>query len=181
MLSTDDVDVDGNCGYHVASEQIGHISLADDENLTQCQYFRKMMALRLQEDKESYISMMKEGKTRQDKEVIFGKMVARVQGPKWNKPIIRQYWMCMPLCGHLLAETWSWIVHLFGKGSCYTYTPKYTIWDESFKDRRIDLFNNNNMHYIGLRIRDDFPLPPVDGFHEVSEVTKEWLKKYVPI
>ena len=179
VLSTDDVDSDGNCGYHVASEQLGHISLADDENLTQCQYIRKMMALRLQEDKDYYISMMKEGKTRAEKEVIFGKMVVRVQGPKGKRPITQSHWMQMPICGHLLAETWSCVVHLFGdEGSCYTFAPKYTIWDESLKDRRIVLFNHNNIHYIGLRVRDDCPLPPVYEVNEVSALTKEWLKKY---
>lgn len=47
VIGTDDVPKDGNCGFHVVSQQLGHLSGAVEENLTQYQYIRKKMVARL--------------------------------------------------------------------------------------------------------------------------------------
>lgn len=98
VLSTDEVDGDGNCGFHVATEQMGYFREADIEDVTQCQYLRNKMEVQLVKDKGFYMEMMRRGH-RYDKEQEFKDLVARVKCRKGLKTIGSKYWMTMPKFG----------------------------------------------------------------------------------
>lgn len=89
----------------------------------------------------------------------------------------------MPGCGYLLVDVLNCVVHVFVpplQGSSITFVPTRTVCDESVKDRRIVMAVVNEMHFIALRVKKDFPLPPVSKWTEYFPTNhcKDWVKQY---
>ncbi|XP_026459949.1 uncharacterized protein LOC113360683 [Papaver somniferum] len=78
-------------------------------------------------------------------------------------PMTSDYWISMPICGHLIAEGFNCMVHYFSKHASFTFTPKTTVCVEKIKRRRCVMALINNNHFIGLRLKPDCPLPPICG------------------
>ncbi|XP_026399776.1 PKS-NRPS hybrid synthetase CHGG_01239-like [Papaver somniferum] len=176
IIYTDDVDGDGNCGFYAATEQLGYLSLADNEGLTQWQYARRRMAATLIEKKRFYEHAV-------DDEKGFKNLHARVLGPKEPMAFLpSEYWMQMPVCGHLLADTFNCVVHYFSPTASSTFTPKWQKCEGSLKKRRMALAFVNENHFIILKLKENCPLPPVCAMTKNKEVvpnySNEWMELY---
>ncbi|XP_026422443.1 uncharacterized protein LOC113318492 [Papaver somniferum] len=179
LIPTDDVDGDGNCGYHVAAEQLGHFEQADELNLTQIEYARTKMADKLVEDKQLYLTVIMQGDSK-EKELKFKDLVSNVKWRKGSKKAGFKFRMQMPFGGQLLADTFTCVVILFSKGfpgGSFMYVPSRTRCDTAIKKRRIVMAHVNNNHYIGLKISEKCPLPRV-AYGDWGDYTKEWTNQY---
>ncbi|XP_026398167.1 uncharacterized protein LOC113293942 [Papaver somniferum] len=159
VISTHDVTPDGNCGFHVVVQQIGPFTqgakLYNDNQIT---YVRQRLLMTLKQKPEFYKTMLSDGDASLEVQLV--RFHIRLHGAD---PTTRDHWMSMSICGHLIAEAFNFVVHYFSRGGSFTYTPKTTICVEKLRHRRvvIALFNNN--HFIGLRLKDNCPLPPICG------------------
>lgn len=83
----------------------------------------------------------------ENKGATFKELLTSVKGPEGNAPIKWEHWMRMPECGHLLADTWSCVVHFFSKGLSIVFAPKHAVCVEQLKHRRIvmALVDKNNL------------------------------------
>ncbi|XP_026384968.1 uncharacterized protein LOC113280572 [Papaver somniferum] len=160
IISMDDVEGDGNCGFHVTAEQLGPFK---DENHPVAQgdevnYIRQRLLQTLRRNRDFYKSMMRGGG---DHGVAheFISFERRLHG---DAVITRDHWMQMPICGFLIAKTFNCVVHSFARaGSCYTYAPPTKPCNESVKGRRLVISFVQGCHYIGLKLRPGFPIPPL--------------------
>ncbi|XP_026417361.1 uncharacterized protein LOC113312842 [Papaver somniferum] len=157
VISTDGVPPDGNYGFHVVNQQLGpFIEGAKRYNGCAITHIRQRLLSKLKENPAFYKTMLwdREGSINEE----FVRYPRRLHG---GHPITSDYWMSMPICGHLIADAFNCMVHYFSKHASFTFTPKTTLCVEKLKLRRCVMALVNNNHFIGLRLKPDCPLPPI--------------------
>ncbi|XP_026450663.1 uncharacterized protein LOC113350756 [Papaver somniferum] len=152
-----DVDGDGNCGYHSVNEQLGIFETAVSRGMTPCRYVRKRMTEQLVKKRSFYEQLVGQGEG-------FDNMYAQVLGPEQEMKFLpSEYWIRMPLCGRLVADTFNCVVHNFSHTVEVTFTPKWQKCEGSLKKRRVVLAFVNDNHFVILKLKKNCPLPPVCG------------------
>ncbi|XP_026406379.1 PKS-NRPS hybrid synthetase CHGG_01239-like [Papaver somniferum] len=122
IISMEDVEGDGNYGFHVIAEQLrpfkdgNHpVKQGDEVN-----YIRQRLLQTLRRNKDFYKSMMRGGGDHRVAQEFIS-FERRLHG---DIVITSDNWMQMPICGVLIAETFNCVVHSFARsGSCFTYAP----------------------------------------------------------
>ncbi|XP_026383693.1 uncharacterized protein LOC113279207 [Papaver somniferum] len=140
VISTDDVPSDGAKRYNGCG--ITHI--------------RQRLLSKLKDNPAFYKTMLwdREGNINEE----FVRYQRRLHG---GHLITSDYWMSMPICGHLIADAFNCVVHYFSKHASFTFTPKTTLCVEKLKRRRCVMALVNNNHFIGFQLKPDCPLPPI--------------------
>ncbi|XP_026450808.1 uncharacterized protein LOC113350920 [Papaver somniferum] len=171
-----DVDVDENCGYHAVTEQLGIFETAVSRGMTPCRYARMSMSEQLVKNRSFYEQLVGHGDG-------FDNMYAQVLGPEQEMEFLpSQYWMKMPLCGHLVADTFNCVVHYITPTVEVTFTPKWKKCEGSLKKRIVVLAFVNGNHFVIPKLEDNCPLPPVCGMVKNKDldpnIWKGWMKLY---
>ncbi|XP_026438238.1 uncharacterized protein LOC113336776 [Papaver somniferum] len=159
VISTNDIPLDGNCGFHDVNQRLGtFIEGAKRNNGCAITHIRQRLLSKLKKNPSFYKTMLCDGEGTLNEQFIRYQLLLH-----GAHPMTSDYWMIMPICGHLIAEGLNCVVHYFSKHASFTFTPKTIVCVEQLKQRRCVMALINNNHFIGLRLNPDCPLPPICG------------------
>ncbi|XP_026435532.1 uncharacterized protein LOC113333237 [Papaver somniferum] len=161
ILSTEDVAKDGNCGFHVVVEALGLKGSLEVGELDPISYVRDKMVTNLLKNQNMYKKMMT------DEEFVELVNCIRpiskdeylvLPGGKHIVPSDR--WILMPKCGFVIAETFSCAVYYINRDMSYTFVPTLVKMRKGIKNRKVVMGFVEGNHFIGLRLKENCPLPP---------------------
>ncbi|XP_026398569.1 uncharacterized protein LOC113294386 [Papaver somniferum] len=178
VKSTDDVEGDGNCGYHVFVDQLGPFEEAKECGDDQIIYVRQKCLLELRSFPDFYKPMKRF--ERDDTEAVlneeFKAFELRLMG---NITLTSEYWMRMSICGYLLANAFYCVIHYISYSHSVTYAPTRFIFTEEESPKIVIMGFVNMNHYIGLQLKDGFPLPPLrKGDGGDREIPLGWCHRF---
>lgn len=90
-------------------------------------------------------------------------------------------WMLMPKYGFVIAETFSCAVYYI-RDMSYAFVPSLVKMRKGIKNRKVIMGFVEGNHFIGLRLKENCPLPPKTDTlwfwkHIKSDYSSEWYSQ----